>query len=171
VESWSPEQIEILRAVIDRVIPGDQDPSATDLGVDSYILHQVQTGAVPEDNGIRAGIAALAETARIQRGRIFQDLSDDEQDQALREVALESWFQVLTELVAEGYYADPGNGGNAGARSWAMIGYEHRLPEGPSGPFSAKTPLETERTRTGDVPDDMEARRSAETAEKASRDG
>ena len=35
---------------------------------------------------------------------------------------------------AEGFWADPGNGGNRDARSWAIIGYLHGLPEGPSGP-------------------------------------
>jgi Gluconate 2-dehydrogenase subunit 3 len=167
VATWSLEQIELLRAVMDRIIPRDQDPSATDLGVDRYLLHQVQSGAVPEKDRVLSGIAALAETARIEHGRMFQDLSDDEQDRILRNVAAEPWFQVLAELVAEGYYADPGNGGNAGARSWVMIGYEHRLTDGPSGPAAAETFPETVRARTGDVPDDMEARRSAETAEKA----
>ena len=44
------------------------------------------------------------------------------------------WFRQLVELTAEGFWADPGNGGNRDARSWAMIGYRHGLPEGPSGP-------------------------------------
>ena len=164
--TWSLERIGLLRAVMDRIIPRDQDPSATDLGVDRYILRQMQLGAVSEAHGILAGISALAETARLRQGSMFQDLSDDEQDQILREVASEPWFQVLAELVAEGYYADPGNGGNADARSWAMIGYEHRLPEGPSGPSTAEAPLDTIRSRTGDAPDDLESRRPAETAEK-----
>jgi hypothetical protein len=167
VATWSLEQMELLRAVMDRIIPRDQDPSATDLGVDRYLLHQVHSGAVPEKDRVLSGIAALAETARIEQGRMFQDLSDHEQERILRNVAAEPWFQVLAELVAEGYYADPGNGGNAGARSWVMIGYEHRLTDGPSGPAAAETFPKTVRARTGDVPDDMEARRSAETAEKA----
>jgi Gluconate 2-dehydrogenase subunit 3 len=156
VATWSLEQMELLCAVMDRIIPRDQDPSATDLGVDRYVLHQVQTGAIPERDGILSGIAALIETVRIEQGRMYQDLSDDEQDRILRDVAAEPWFQVLAELVAEGYYADPGNEGNAGARSWVMIGYEHRLPEGPSGPATAESSPNTTRTRTGDTPDDME---------------
>ena len=48
--------------------------------------------------------------------------------------AREPWSKALVELTAEGVYADPDNGGNRDAAAWAMIGYEHRLPEGPSGP-------------------------------------
>ena len=44
------------------------------------------------------------------------------------------WFAALVELTAEGFWADPGNGGNRDARSWDIIGYRHRLPDGPSGP-------------------------------------
>ncbi len=165
------KQMELLHAVMDRIIPRDQDPSATDLGVDRYVLHQIQTGAVPEADKILDGLAALAEAARIRRGHIFKDLSDDEQDQVLRDAISEPWFGALTELVAEGYYADPGNGGNAGARSWVMIGYEHRLPEGPSGPTTAEAPAEAARTRTGDAPDDMEGLRPGETAGKVRSGG
>jgi hypothetical protein len=35
------------------------------------------------------------------------------------------------ELAHEGYYADPGNGGNRDAVSWRMIGYDPRLPTTP----------------------------------------
>jgi hypothetical protein len=49
-------------------------------------------------------------------------------------IADELWFGALVMPTSEGVYADPGNGGNVGAASWAMIGYRHGLPEGPSGP-------------------------------------
>ena len=50
------------------------------------------------------------------------------QTAALQKIENEPWFVNLAELAAEGYYADPENGGNAGAASWAMIGYQPRLP-------------------------------------------
>jgi hypothetical protein len=166
MKPWPLERIDLLRAVTDRIIPRDRDPSATDLGVDRYILHQMQSGAVPEEDRILAGIAALAQTVRDRSGGMFRDLPPGEQDGLLRDIAMEPWFQTLAELAAEGYYADPGNGGNADARAWTMIGYGHRLPEGPSGPSAAEPPPATARSRTGDAPDDMEARRPAETIEK-----
>jgi hypothetical protein len=161
---WPDDQIEHLRTIMDRIIPRDQDPSATDLGVDRYVLQQLRSGAFPLSDQIRDGVAAVADLARSRLGRSLQDLDDGEQDRMLQEVTPQSWFQALAELVAEGYYADPGNGGNAGARSWTIIGYEHRLPEGPGGPSPAETPPAAVRSHTEDVPDDMEARRPAEIA-------
>jgi choline dehydrogenase-like flavoprotein len=59
----------------------------------------------------------------------------------------------LVELVAEGVYADPGNGGNPDAASWRMVGYEHRMPEGPTGPAArdGKPPHGYSGTRDYDV--------------------
>ena len=72
----------------------------------------------------------------VSRGylRIFSILPTCSQEALLRGHETEAWFRLLVELVAEGVYADPGNGGNPGAASWRMVGYEHRLPEGPTGP-------------------------------------
>ena len=33
------------------------------------------------------------------------------------------FFRLLVEQTMEGFYADPGNGGNKGGVSWEMIGY------------------------------------------------
>lgn len=115
-----------LRAAIDRIIPRDADPGALDLGTDSYVIAQLEGDAPPQRNLIEAGLAALAPG--------FAALDENARDAALATVATEPWFIALSELVAEGFYADPGNGGNRDARSWAMIGYEHRLPDGPDGP-------------------------------------
>jgi hypothetical protein len=37
-----------------------------------------------------------------------------------------AFFIHLVNHAAEGYYSDPGNGGNRNARSWEMIGYQPR---------------------------------------------
>ena len=117
---------DLLRAVIDRVIPRDADPGALDLGTDNYVVAQLAGEAAGQREVIEAGLAALPAG--------FAASSEADRDAALAAVASEPWFIALSELVAEGFYADPGNGGNSGARSWQMIGYEHRLPDGPDGP-------------------------------------
>lgn len=111
----------VLRAVLDTIIPPDRDPGATDLGVDDFvlaILAQERTAEAPE---IWAGLARL--------GPGFVGLDAAGRLARIEQVAAEPWFVLLAELAAEGYYADPGNGGNRGARSWAMVGYEPRLSE------------------------------------------
>ncbi len=72
-----------------------------------------------------SGLAAPADLA---------SLPEDHRDRLLTQVEAEAWFVALAELTAEGFYANPANGGNSGAGSWAMIGYRHGLPEGPDGP-------------------------------------
>ena len=52
----------------------------------------------------------------------------DAQLTALERSPLGRHFAWLVDVVNEGYYADPGNGGNDGAASWAMVGYEPRVP-------------------------------------------
>jgi hypothetical protein len=163
VSDWTSEAVDVLREVIDRIIPRDAHPSATDLGVDRYILQQMLAGAIPDQDRIRAGLEALSTAIREKGGRTEPKLDVRELDAMLQGAATAPWFQALIELAAEGYYADPGNGGNAGAQSWAMTGYEHRLPDGPDGPPFAECPDASARSRTGDSPDDMDGPRPAET--------
>lgn len=110
-----------LRAVLDTIIPRDNDPGATDLGVDGFVLAILGAERAADEPAIRAGLEGLA-------AQQFASLDAAARTERLEGVAAEPWFALLAELAAEGYYADPGNGGNRGARSWAMVGYEPRLP-------------------------------------------
>ncbi len=123
-----------LAAVLDRVIPADDFPSATGAGVDRFIRGLWAQGIETSAEAVAEGLAALDRAAREQEGAAFAALPPDRQDRLIDGIATAAWFQSLCELAAEGYYADPGNGANPGALSWAMIGYRHGLPEGPDGP-------------------------------------
>ena len=109
----------LLAVVVDRIMPGDRDPGAIALGALDYLKrHFVDR---PADAALIAdGLAELGASSANEL-----DLS------ALADLP---WLRLLTELVAEGVYADPGNGGNRDALSWTMVGYAHGLPEGPNGP-------------------------------------
>lgn len=114
----------LLNAVIERIVPADQDAGGVALGAPGYLARHFADQ--PADATLIAdGLAMLG---------AFEGLPAATQDEALQLVETESWFKLLCELVAEGIYADPGNGGNPGAASWRMVGYDHRLPEGPTGP-------------------------------------
>lgn len=112
--------LELLRAVLDCIIPPDHDPGATDLGVDNFVLAILATDRADAAASIRDGLAQL--------GAGFLALNPAERTVRLAGIATAPWFTTLAELAAEGYYADPGNGGNRDGRSWAMLGYEPRLP-------------------------------------------
>jgi len=123
----------LLRAAIDCIIPPDQDPGATDLGTDDYIVAELGADRADEAAAILSGLAALDADAMVRHGRSFDALTRAEQTALVGEIERQVWFVRLCELTAEGYYADPANGGNRDALSWTMIGYQHRLPDGPSG--------------------------------------
>ncbi|MFJ3385080.1 MULTISPECIES: GMC oxidoreductase [unclassified Curtobacterium] len=98
-----------LLELMDRVVPGDQDPSAS-----------------------QAGGLAFLESVVAER---------PEWAERLRDVAAHGgasahwdWF---AELVAGGFYADPGNGGNDGAASWRMVDWQ---PE-PLGGWPVAVPV------------------------------
>ncbi len=131
----------LLRAVIDRIIPRDSDPGALDLGTDRYVETELAGDAALHRDAIDIGLAALEDAALGRFSTRFAMLREADRDALLATVAAEPWFVALSELTAEGFYADPGNGGNRDARSWAMLGYEHRLPEGPNGPGAPQAPL------------------------------
>jgi Gluconate 2-dehydrogenase subunit 3 len=123
----------ILRAVIGRIIPADQDPGALELGADLYVMARLLENE-PLAQSIRHGLAQLDAAAKTRFGSAFDQLSGDDQDGLIAAQPQAKWFASLAELTAEGFYADPANGGNRDALSWRMIGYEHRLPDGPNGP-------------------------------------
>jgi len=115
----------LLAAVVDRIMPADRDSGAIAMGALDYLdgILAVQP---------KLGAAIAAGLVNLPPG--FVDFADLDKDAALAAFDGAAWFRQLCELVAEGVFADPGNGGNHGAASWRMVGYEHRLPEGPTGP-------------------------------------
>ncbi len=123
----TPMEEQRLRAVMDRIIPRDEYcGSACDLQADQFVIAILNGDASPYREAIERGLASLDQT--------FHTMDGESQDRALQSIEHEPWFAALVDLTAEGYYADPGNGGNKDAGSWAMVGYRHGMPEGPSGP-------------------------------------
>ncbi len=95
VTDWCSEAVDVLRDVIDRIIPRDADPSATDLGVDRYILQQMLAGVVPDQDLIRAGLEALSTAIREMGGHAEPKLDVRELDAMLQGAATAPWFQAL----------------------------------------------------------------------------
>lgn len=136
-QGFTAGDLDTLVTVLDRIVPADQDPGATGFGADLYVVARLGAWPDSEREAILAGLRSLA-GAGPEPDSSFASLPTAEQDKALTTVADTDWFRLLSQLTAEGVYADPGNGGNRDAASWSMVGYRHGLPEGPSGP--AKQP-------------------------------
>ena len=126
-------QVETLRAAVDRILPADDAPGGWEVGVGDYfasLLTREPQFLVPT----RAGLDALDAEAQATEGRSFAALMPDVQDRLLTRIEAgdvrANWpipaadfFRRLVSQAMEGYYADPGNGGNKGEAAWKMIGF------------------------------------------------
>ncbi|HLK60731.1 MAG TPA: gluconate 2-dehydrogenase subunit 3 family protein [Chthonomonadaceae bacterium] len=133
--TFNETQLKTLRAALDRLIPPDDYPGAWDAGVGDYILRQLDGDLTSLQSAYTEGLDALNAEARALEDLPFPSLEPDAQDNLLRRleggVTLTAWpvpperfVSMLIHHAAEGYYADPGNGGNREARSWEMIGFK-----------------------------------------------
>ena len=130
----------ILEAVIARIFPADATHGdGRAFGALTYVEARLEASPAAREL-IGPGLTTLAE-------RGFAGTDAAHQDALLAGHEGEDWLALLAELVAEGVYADPGNGGNPDAASWAMLDYRHGLPEGPSGP--PKRPAPPARAHSG----------------------
>ena len=117
----------ILHALVDRLIPKDDWPGALATGAAAHVASCLAAGGAAA-GAVRSGLAALDAGALARHGRNFLALDATVRDVLLAEHASSVWFKTVTEWAAEGLYADPGQGNNAGKTAWRMIGYEPRLP-------------------------------------------
>ena len=102
---FTPLEQQTLRAAVNQIIPADDYPSGWDAGVGDY-LELLMTR---EPRYLPIYHAGLSELAELQ-GPYGAEPS--------------VFFDLLVEHVMEGFYADPGNGGNQDGVAWRMIGYE-----------------------------------------------
>jgi hypothetical protein len=135
VNSLSPTDLELLRALLDRLIPADDFPGAVGAGVEHYIIRQLAGDLLPKFSVVAGGLRELECEAGARHSRSFLALTAAEQDALLLDLesgrtryrwqgAPKIFFDLMVNLAAEGFYADPGNGGNQGSVSWKMIGYD-----------------------------------------------
>jgi len=129
---------ETLRAVVDCLIPGDDFPGAYEAGVCDYIERLLQTDLADEAEFYRTGIEAIDTEAFARFEKPFANLSSSEQTAMLTAIesgAVETlwpippirFFEMLVNTAVEGYYSEPQRGGNRGAISWVMTGFEEPL--------------------------------------------
>jgi hypothetical protein len=118
---FNQTQQQTLRAAVDRIIPADEFPSGWEAGVGDF-LERLLTQEPRFLPGYQRGLDALEAQAEQNNHAPFATLSPDAQD-ALLSRTDEIFLRLLVQQVQEGFYADPGNGGNHNGIAWKMIGY------------------------------------------------
>jgi gluconate 2-dehydrogenase gamma chain len=124
-----------LRALVDRIIPPDDFPGGWAAGVGEFLARQLAGDLRALLDTYRAGLDALDAEAQAAAGAGFAELAPGAQDALLRQVeagaVASAWpidpaafFAMAVAHASEGFYGDPGNGGNKDAIAWKMIGFE-----------------------------------------------
>ncbi len=131
----SPKQLLILETLVDCIIPPDDYPGGWEAGVGDYLFKQFEGDLKDALPMYQAGLLALDIEAMAVHKKAFVDLSSDEQAELLTQIeqgnVQSEWsidpgnfFEQVVQHCAEGFYSDPGNGGNKNGIAWQMIGYE-----------------------------------------------
>jgi gluconate 2-dehydrogenase gamma chain len=156
---FSAVEWSFITAAVDRLIPSDgPGPGGLETGVPEFIDRQMELpyghGAyfylqgpfqpdAPATLGYqvrytprelyRSGIAAANDACRTATGKVFADVTPDEQDRFLSsleksQVQLSGppaavFFGQLLQNAREGYFADPLYRGNRGMAAWKWIGF------------------------------------------------
>ena len=124
----------VLRSLMNRIIPLDDFPDAWEAGVGDYLARQFERDLHAQVETYRLGLEALEAESRAFAGKGFTDLDPFTQDTILARLeagqVMAPWlvnptefFHMVIEHVMEGYYSDPGNGGNRDSIVWKMIGF------------------------------------------------
>ena len=121
LDIFTESQAETLQALVNSVIPADDYPSGWDAGVGEY-LARLMTREPQFLPVYRAGLDALHADAPD-----FPALPPDAQNALLttweQDIRHGPFFRLLVSHAMEGFYADPGSGGNRSGVAWQMIGY------------------------------------------------
>jgi gluconate 2-dehydrogenase gamma chain len=121
--------------VVDCLIPADDFPGAHEAGVCDYLAKLFETDLRAEAEFFTTGLDSIEREARARFDAPFTNLTPAQQSITLEAIqqgdVLTSWqispqrfFEMLVCTTAEGFYSDPQQGGNRGAISWTMTGFE-----------------------------------------------
>jgi hypothetical protein len=124
-----------LRALVDCLIPADDFPSGWQAGVGDYLAKQFERDLRDQVAMYATGLDALEAETQARTGIPFAELGPIGQTGLLTQleqgharttwpINAQSFLNTVTNHAAEGFYSDPGNGGNKNNVAWRMVGYE-----------------------------------------------
>jgi len=156
---FTAEEFAFITAAVARLIPSDErGPGALEAGVPEFIDRQMNTpyatGSnwymqgpfhpdMPKELGYqlplvpqqiyRLGIADADGYSKQQHGKVFAQLSGEQQDALLQamesgsaefsQLPAKTFFAFLLQNTREGFFSDPIHGGNQGMVGWKLINF------------------------------------------------
>ncbi len=124
--SLTPPESEILRAIVARLIPADENgPGALEARADRFIDRALGGALKSQRQAYATGLAAVDRYAQSAKGSPFAKLPPADQDAVLTEIQARetSFFNLVRTHTIQGTFSDPFYGGNANFVGWDLIGY------------------------------------------------
>lgn len=124
----SAAEAKAVTALVDRIIPKDDLPSASEVGVVHFVDQALGGFFAGGAAAFAAGLHDLdARAASAHPGHAaFADLTEDEQDALLRTIENSPFFSQAIFLTHCGMFALPSWGGNRDQMGWALVGFDSR---------------------------------------------
>ena len=127
-ENITPQEAVELAAVVDQIIPLDETPGASEIGVVYFIdvaLGGFMAGAAP---ALRQGLEDLQQRAKSvrQQNHRFSELSFEQQTAVLTDVEDTAFFGRLHFLTMIGMFCLPKYAGNRDKLGWDLLGFDHQ---------------------------------------------
>jgi len=125
-DSLSDAHARTLAALCDQIIPADDFPSASQVGVVNYIDNQLARHYRLHRAAYRDGLETIDSMSRDRFGIAFADATPAQQLQIALglEKQHSDFFDLVREHTMEGYYGAPRHGGNRDEVSWRMLGLD-----------------------------------------------
>jgi gluconate 2-dehydrogenase gamma chain len=135
---FTEAEADLVIAICDQIIPGDDVPGATETGAIYYIDRQLCEVFVDRQPTYRRGLESFRKTCLQEYRRPFQELAGSEKILALRaieagEAPKELWgdpspqefFNVVLGHTMQSFYGSPRHGGNRDYASYRMLGLDY----------------------------------------------
>lgn len=135
---FSESEANLLTAVCERIIPSDDTPGATDLGVIHFIDRNLLTYLAKHQESYRKGISAIEATSRLLHQKAFVSLSLHQQDDFLRKLESgnvpdtiwthqksQAFFALVVAHSMQGFYGPPRHGGNRDYLSYKILDLDY----------------------------------------------
>lgn len=127
-ENISTEESVELSALVNQIIPPDETPGATGIGVVYFMdvaLGGFMSGAAPM---LRQGLGELRQKieSAFPGASLFSGLSSGQQTEMLKSVEDTPLFGMLHFMTLCGMFCLPGYTGNRENAGWDLIGFDHQ---------------------------------------------
>lgn len=120
----SDEEVLEYSAIAARIIPSDESPGATEAGVSYFIDTVLGDNMEAQHQILREGLRNLQSEGLVQHNAAyFHLLSEEHQDQLLKEIESTEFFNTIRFLTVAGMFSLPEYGGNKDKVGFELLGF------------------------------------------------